>query len=1138
MTDLDDRYKFQHADTTRLSTDDSEASKESKEPTANSGMTTTAIAPNMVLAGRFRIISQIGRGGMGQVFEAEDMELGERVALKTVLPLISGNENSLARFRREIHLARKVTHANVCRIYDIFHHKQGPGQPRITFLSMELLPGCTLEERIKQRGPMSQEEALPIIEQIAAALVAAHNAKVIHRDLKSSNVMLLQEQEGEPLRAVVTDFGLARSSTMEDASLTAAGVVMGSPAFMAPEQVVGETTSQATDIYSLGVVIYHMLTGHLPFTGKSGLSIAFARVQGEPTPPRTHLPNIDPVWESAILRCLAREPEERFAEIGELIEMLKGEQADLQVQSLSLSLTQPVSQRRRLGLIAALLVLVSLVTGVLLWQPLSRLLAPPAEVAAPVRARPSVAVLGFSNLLDSNELSWLSTALPVLLATELSAGDRVRIIPGENVSRVKVELAIPEGDSLAPDTLSKIRALLGTDYVVLGSYIPEGDPAAHEIRLDLRLQDAQTGETLTLASPSVRGNTRELSALLLRAATEVRGALGTDALSSTEQRAAEALLPAGTEAMRFYSEGLARLHLFDAVSARDLLDKAVREDPDNALIHAALADAWQRLGDDRRTMSAAQAAIERVADLSPSDRAEIEARYYAITGQWQQAIKKYNALCEISSDDLELGLQLVHAQTMGGQGDEALGTIAGLRKLPAPASSDPRIDLAEALLAKMRGDFKQQLEIATEAVVKSERLGAKLLAAQGRYYKATALQRLGELDSAVVESELAQAAYESAGDLRGAAGALYVHGHVALTRGDMTGAEQLWEQVLQANRKAGNKKGEASQLLNLGVLKKRQGKVEQARQSYQQALDTARGIGDQGVEVRALNNLAGLLQTMGDLAGAHELFSEGLVVVRALGDRNSEAVFLYNMASIDLGQGSLSAAWQGFNQALAIFEETGDRARQAFVQTGIGQTLFEQDELAQAEQRLTAAAAIYDEIGQPVEAMECRIWLARAVLEQGRPADAAAIAQKVAEAATDDPEVEAEARAVWSTALLSQNQPAEANQVFGKAQDLARDSDDIQVRLPVAVAAACVQAATGDATAAIEALTRHAEEAHSRGVVRLELVSRLALGCCELHHGDQALGRSRLSTLARDARTQGFVRIARKAEDALQAEPK
>jgi serine/threonine protein kinase len=221
--------------------------------------------PGQLVSGRYRIVRLLGRGGMGEVYQAEDLELKELVAVKTLLPAIASDGRMLARFKQEIQLSRKVSHPNVCRIFDLARHPADASAPATTvFLTMEFLPGETLSARLHREGRLSAEAALPILSQTAEALDAAHRAGVIHRDFKPSNVMLVPAAGGT--RAVVTDFGLARSCAPSgETTATLTGTLMGTLDYMAPELLAGGSATVASDVYAFGTVAYKMVTGVLPF---------------------------------------------------------------------------------------------------------------------------------------------------------------------------------------------------------------------------------------------------------------------------------------------------------------------------------------------------------------------------------------------------------------------------------------------------------------------------------------------------------------------------------------------------------------------------------------------------------------------------------------------------------------------------------------------------------------------------------------------------------------------------------------------------------------------------------------------------------------------------------------------------------
>lgn len=284
--------------------------------------------PGDLLAGRYRVVRFIGRGGVGEVYEVEDEELHGRLALKTLRADTAGSE-AVGRFKREIQLARRITHPNICRIYDMGYHEISPEPSgigrRVAFLTMELLRGESLADLVRRRERLSTPEALPIVRELAAALDAAHTLGIVHRDFKGANVILAEGPSGT--RAVVTDFGLARTVEGADASLTfktCQSTVLGTPAYISPEQLDGSPVTPAADLYALGVVIYEMVTGRLPFTGDTPVATMVKRLVEAPEPPRLHVPELDLLWESVLLRCLEKDPRLRFQRAGAVVEALEG----------------------------------------------------------------------------------------------------------------------------------------------------------------------------------------------------------------------------------------------------------------------------------------------------------------------------------------------------------------------------------------------------------------------------------------------------------------------------------------------------------------------------------------------------------------------------------------------------------------------------------------------------------------------------------------------------------------------------------------------------------------------------------------------------------------------------------------------
>ncbi len=273
--------------------------------TARPAPLTTSLEPGQVLAQRYRVQRLLGKGGMGAVYLADDEVLGELVALKVISSAWASDEQAMvARFRREAASARKVSSPTVIRIHDL-----GEARPGLLYLSMEYFAGRTLAEVIAQRGLVPIEEARDILKQICNGLDAAHHAGVVHRDLKPSNVLV-----GERGAVKIIDFGLATTAMGE--GLTATGAILGTPHYMAPEQMRGKPVDARTDVYALGALAYHLVCGRPPFHGDNAIAIGFAHLSEIPTPPRQIRKDVPANLESAILAALAKSPDERPASAG------------------------------------------------------------------------------------------------------------------------------------------------------------------------------------------------------------------------------------------------------------------------------------------------------------------------------------------------------------------------------------------------------------------------------------------------------------------------------------------------------------------------------------------------------------------------------------------------------------------------------------------------------------------------------------------------------------------------------------------------------------------------------------------------------------------------------------------------------
>jgi serine/threonine protein kinase len=306
----------------RLLENDSVQSETSLAELGLAAETVRQLSVGDVLAEQYEIRGFLGAGGMGEVYEAIDSLTRESIAIKTLLPRFSAEPAYASRLRREVQLAQRVSHSNVCRVHQLNRGRSSTGSD-LVFVTMELIRGETLSGMVR-RGPLSLADSLVIAKQIASALDAAHAAGVLHRDLKSNNIMLTQADGNLQVR--VMDFGLACYQDVHKAAesqLTSDDIV-GTPEYMSPEQLQGLNLTPAADIYAFGVVIFEMITGQLPFVGHRALTVALKRLQQDAPDSRSLRANLPDHWNAAIGACLHRDPAHRPSSGSHVIELLEG----------------------------------------------------------------------------------------------------------------------------------------------------------------------------------------------------------------------------------------------------------------------------------------------------------------------------------------------------------------------------------------------------------------------------------------------------------------------------------------------------------------------------------------------------------------------------------------------------------------------------------------------------------------------------------------------------------------------------------------------------------------------------------------------------------------------------------------------
>ncbi|MCU1245254.1 MAG: serine/threonine protein kinase, partial [Acidobacteria bacterium] len=981
-------------------------------------------------------------------------------------------------------------------------------------------------------------EALPIVRQLAAGLDAAHDASIIHRDFKSANVMLASSGSSpggaSGPRAVITDFGLAHDAGVgsgdHDARLTDTGMVVGTPDYMAPEQLDQGPLSPATDIYALGVVLFEMVTGRLPFDGTTPMAVAMNRLQHPAPSPRRFVPELDERWESVILRCLERDPALRFQRAGEVAAALE-EGAPLlpRPRKPSPSARNPI----RTALLIAASAIALAVPFVMQYRnatPPPAVLTATAPPAAPAfKPRRTVAVLGFRNLSARSEQAWLSGAFSELLATEVSAADTLRLIPPDDVERLESDFSLRDGE-ISSTTLPRIRERLGTDVVVSGSYLAVGGAPSSGVRLDLRLQDAASGELVGTISES--GTQGDLLGLVSRLGARLRDGLGAAPLSAEARESLRASYPANAEAARLYVEGLAKLRRFDPLAARTLFEQAVAKEPGYPMSHAALAEAFWSLGSEDRAIAAADQALSLASRLGREERLTIEARADVFHKRWDKAIEIYRSLLTFYPDDLPYGLRLGTTQNAAGKANDALATVQKLRALPAPLRNDPGIDLLAADAYQTLHDLKKELEAARNAEAAGAASNMRSLVARAKANQSYAYRDLGELDRSVALLKEAAKLYEAAGDRAGTARCYSNVGLSLWNRGDLNGAESLLQQALVIHRQVGSRSFESRTLNNIGMVRFTKGDIDGAEKAFTEALAVQRESNFVTMMGPTISNLGGVRQVRGDLDGAQKLYAEAIQVAHQTDDHTGELTATINSAETLRLRGRLAESKQQYDRGIALARQLHTVTNEAYGLSGLGELALVRDDLAEARRQHIAALEMRRRSNETISVAQSETMLANLALEEGKNVPEAEGFLRTAIAAfakESDVEDEALAHETLARALLWHGQAAEAEKEIARARSLAKGSRTVTLLAAISATEARLLLAGGHLDAAAAKAAESASIAQKGQLLAAELDARIVGAAVEARRGRKSEAAAALARVRQRAESAGLQLYVRKA---------
>jgi len=525
-------------------------------------------------AGRYQIIEELGKGGMGKVYKALDKEIDGKVALKLIKPEVAADKNTIKRFRNELKMARDIAHKNVCRMYDL-NKEEGS-----YYITMEYVSGEDLKSFIRRSGQLAVGTTVRIAKEVCEGLSEAHKLGVVHRDLKPSNIMI--DKEGN---ARIMDFGIARS--IAGKGITGAGVMIGTPEYMSPEQAELKEVDQRSDIYSLGVILYEMVTGRVPFEGETPLGIAMKHKSEMPKDPKEINAQVPEDLSRVILRCMEKDKGKRYQSAGEVSSELEKIEKGIPTTERVVPKRKPITSKEitvTFGLkklfIPAMIVVGIVIAGVIIWQLLPRKEVVP--VATP--DKPSLAVLPFVDLSPKKEHEFLCDGIAETLINALSG------IKDLNVPARTSAFYFKDKDT----DIREIGQKLNVEAVLEGSVQVVGD----RLRMTARLSNVDDGYQLW--SESYERQLEDVFDVQDDIAQKIVKALKIKLLDEQEAP----LVKNYTKNLEAYSLYLQGRNFWNKrgeenlIKAIEYFEQAIEKDPTYALAYAGLADAYSVLGNN------------------------------------------------------------------------------------------------------------------------------------------------------------------------------------------------------------------------------------------------------------------------------------------------------------------------------------------------------------------------------------------------------------------------------------------------------------------------------------------------------------------------------------------------------------
>jgi len=772
---------------------------------------------------------------------------------------------------------------------------------------MEYVEGRDLSSLIRARGKFSPEETVDVLQQICLALEAAHAVGILHRDLKPQNIMI--DDTG---RVLVMDFGLAR--TIEGNGTTQTGAFVGTMEYMSPEQALGKTLDQRSDLFALGLICYEMLTGKMPFQAESALASLIKRTQQRADPVTSYDPAIPAALSGIVSKCLESDANLRYVSAAAILEDLKTWKGKRAASNLRFHANVQSAGLSGLWIAIAVGILVAAlgVTGFFVGK---RLFGPKAaqSVGTPI----SLAIMPFYNASADPGLDWLGSSLSDMLSSDIGQSKQVRMVSPDRLHQVLQDLRISGRSEVDVATLRRLAEFANADTVIFGQFAKAGD----QIRIDTTILDLGHDSRIVLKTDVP--NEKELLGSVDKLASDIRERLAANPDVLKELKAhGQRPSTMSIQALRAYDNGLQLARQGNKLDALKQFEAATVDDPNFALAFSKLGETYSDLGHDDLAEKASRRAVELSDSLPAQEKYLIDASQARVTKDTTKAIAAYENLAKENPEDTDVQFALARLY------EQASNFTAAKQHLANVLSRDPKN--VEALLASGRVEIKADnpqggLDFLTRALSLAIQLDnlevkAAILQASGIAYG-----MLNKPDDALNNYEESLAIKKQIGDKRGLAASLEQIASIQDSTGHPDAALASYKEALATRQEIGDKEGIGNTLIDTGAFYHDHGKPNEALKFFTDALQIERDLGNEYNQALCLNHIGSIRADMGNYQDALTYLEQAYQLRQKLNVPEDMAESLHNLAETNTKLGQYDKALEQYLKAIEIRRSINDQ---------------------------------------------------------------------------------------------------------------------------------------------------------------------------------------------------------------------